>query len=282
MSRTLRYILRDDNDLIVCCGFARLLKDGLERVGIPCQYITVDVEDNDEGKYVGHARNLVKIDDDKYGIHGVYLADSTWDNMEEMDLYLNCILTFDRKKEAARLETLEDQDLLFDFHNYDDFNKKLQYYFKKHTSLPKITAAGQEELRKRCYKDLYIKIINYLAVLDYKKYQELYNKYNDYLNIDVRQTTSNKMETSMANFLYDYSQYIIPLSNKEIGMDKILAATAEVQKQIYYLSDQEIKERLTKAQKDNEERAKRKFPYIYNPNNPKEAFLEERKGTPKK
>ena len=282
VSRSLRYILDDDNDLIVCSGFARLLKDGLDRVGIPCKFITLDVEDEAKGEYISHARNLVKIDDDKYNIHGYYIADSTWDNNKDKDLYLNSLLTFDRKKEAQHMETLEDQDLLFDFHNPDEFSKKMKYYFKKHSSLPHIDAAGEEELRKRSYKELYLKIINNLIIFDYKKYQELYNKYNDYLNIDLKETTSNRMEISMTNFLYDYAQYIIPLSNKEINMESVMSAATEVQKQIYFMSKEEIQEWLEKAKRENEERFATKFPYIYDPNNPTEGYLEERENPHKR
>lgn len=275
-SRSLRYILDDNNDLIVCSGFARLLKDGLDRVRIPCKLITLSVEGNKENEYIGHARNIVKIDDSKYNIHGYYIADSTWDNKKDIDSYINSLSTFDRRKESSRLETLEDHDLLFDFHNPDEFIKKMQYYFKKHSSLPNITAAAEEELRKRSYKELYIKIINDLIIFDYEKYQELYNKYNDYLNIDLNKTTSNRIEISMTNFLYDYAKYVIPLSNKEISMDTILTAAIEVKKQINYMNDNEIKEWLEKTTVDNEKRFAERFPYTYNPNNPKEGYVEER------
>lgn len=281
-SRSLRYILDDSNDYIVCSGFARLLKDGLDRVGIPCSFITLGVEGNKENEYVGHARNIIKIDDDKYNIHGIYVADSTWDNRKELDSYINGLSTFDRRKESQRLETLQDYDLLLDFHSIDEFNQKIRYYFKSHARISKMDAASEEILRRRSYKDLYITILNYLIIFDYHKYQELYEKYNDYLNINWDETTSNKLEIPMANLLHDYAKYIIPLSNKEINIDTILSAAAEVKKQIYYFSDSEIKEWLIKAKEDNEKRLKEKFPYVYNPNNEKEGYLEERENPHKK
>ena len=46
------------------------------KVGVTC--LSPDVED------VGHARNFVRIDDDKYNIHGLYAMDITWDSDKEI------------------------------------------------------------------------------------------------------------------------------------------------------------------------------------------------------
>ena len=139
-ARHLRYILEDNNEYIVCVGFANLLNALLDRVEIQNQVIGVSVDTSyDKGftiedkslEMVGHARNLIKIDDDKYGIHGYYLADSTWDNSMINDLYTNALLTFEQKKGSKRLESLDDIDLILDFNSKGDFTKKINYYIKK-------------------------------------------------------------------------------------------------------------------------------------------------------
>ena len=225
---------------------------------------------------VGHARNLIKLDDDKYNIHGYYLADSTFDNNPKYDLFINSILTFDRKKEAKRLEKLDDIDLLLDFHNLDEFKEKIKYFIKKGISHPNINSKTEEELRKKTYKDLYLKIIDILQVLDKEKYIELYNKYNDYLNINLSNTTSNHLETPISNLLIDYAKYIIPLSNNKIELSTIFKALIEVKREIEWMNNQEIKEWLEKTINDNLEKEDKEFPYTYDYHS-KEAYVTHKK-----
>ena len=127
-SRKLKYIL--DNEYMVCVGYANLLVVLLEKVGISSMVVGSSVDISyDDGftkecictKFCGHQRNIVKIDDDKYNIYGIYVVDATWDNNMSIDLYNHAVMTFDRMKEALRLETLEKTDLILDFHNIYDF-----------------------------------------------------------------------------------------------------------------------------------------------------------------
>lgn len=284
-SRKLKYILSDDNPYIVCAGFTKLLTELLSRVNIPSKYISVLIDTSYEKgmsteekviSYARHARNLIKLDDDKYNIHGYYLADSTWDNHTEYDLFINSLLTFDRKKEAKRLEKLDDIDLLMDFHNLDEFSTKIKYFFKKGISHPGIDAKTEEDFRKKVYKDLYLKIIDILSVLDRDKYIEIYNKYNDLLNVNLSEITSNSLEVPISNLLIDYAKYIIPLSNNKIEFNTILRALVEVKKEVQWMDNSEIKAWLEKAIADNVVKGREEFPYIYDKDS-KEAFVERRK-----
>ena len=67
---------------IVCVGYARFLKQVLSELGIKIEVIGVN-SPNDDGTYdnteVNHERNLIRVDDDKYNIHGVFALDPTWD-----------------------------------------------------------------------------------------------------------------------------------------------------------------------------------------------------------
>ena len=102
-SRIPKYILEDDNEYIVCEGFAKLLKEFLNKVGISSKetIIILDLsrdEGYDESKYSStsaHDRVLVYINDDKYNIHGYYLSDPTFDSITDYDLYINSLTTFD-------------------------------------------------------------------------------------------------------------------------------------------------------------------------------------------
>jgi len=42
---------------------------------------------------VGHGRNIIYIKDDKYNIDGIYLADATWDNYLEHEIYVHALMT---------------------------------------------------------------------------------------------------------------------------------------------------------------------------------------------
>ena len=285
-SRNLKYILDDNNEYIVCAGFANLLRELLIRVGIPNILLSVNVDTSYDSKFtveektlkfVPHARNLVRIADDKYKIYGYYLSDATWDNKIDYDLYLNCLLTFDRKKEAKRLESLEDEDLLLDFHNVDEFINKIRFYINRKINLPNIDEASREKLRTKCYKDLYLRITNILKETDIAVYQKFFNKYYQYLNVDIARTNSNDLEDTMIKFLTEYAKYIIPLSNNNIDMETILRAAIVVKKKLYKMSNEEIKRWLEKALKDNENTSKIAFPYVYNPGNP-EGYVETRSG----
>ncbi|MBR7042311.1 MAG: transglutaminase domain-containing protein [Bacilli bacterium] len=284
-SRKLKYILDDNNPYIVCAGFTKLLTELLSRVNIPSKYISVMVDTSYEKgmtqeekliSYERHARNLVKLDDDKYNIHGYYLADSTWDNHPYEDLFINSLLTFDKKKEAKRLEKLDDIDLLMDFHNLDEFSTKIKYFFKKGISHPGIDTKTEEAFRKKTYKDLYLKIMDILVSLDKDKYIELYNKYNNFLNVNLSEVTSRSLETVISNLLIDYAKYIIPLSNNKVELETIFRAIVEVKKEVDWMDNNEIRKWLSEAAKSNIDREKKEFPYVYDVNNP-EGYVGRRK-----
>lgn len=278
----LNRILSDNNEFIVCEGFARLLSELLTRVGIPSKCVNVYVDISNDRNFKGdrsklrndlHTRNLVKIDDDKYNIHGFYLSDSTWDNNPQYNLYLNSLMTFDRKKEARRLERLEDIDLLMDFHDVDEFIEKIKYFIKMRISKEKIDAKMEDYLRCNAYKNLYLKIIDILSSTDSIECQKLYDKYNDLLNIDVSKITSNKLETVLGNLLIDYAKYMMPLVNNEISNKAFISALIEVQKNVYYKSDLEIKEWLEDMIDANKKFNQGTFPYVYDYQDKREGYV---------
>lgn len=69
-------------DKIVCVGFARVLKELCTRLDIPCAVQYVEIR-HDDGTIGYHANNSVWINDPKYGICGIYYADSCWDCRKE-------------------------------------------------------------------------------------------------------------------------------------------------------------------------------------------------------
>ena len=69
---------------IVCLGYNRLLKNILSGIdGIRFSDFSVDCYDYNNEFVSRHSRGIVRIDDDKYGIHGIYVLDVTWDSVHE-------------------------------------------------------------------------------------------------------------------------------------------------------------------------------------------------------
>ena len=64
-------------DKIVCAGYANLFNGLLHYIGIENFVVNLIDEDNPQ---IGHARNVIYVKDDKYGIDGVYYFDPTWDS----------------------------------------------------------------------------------------------------------------------------------------------------------------------------------------------------------
>ena len=84
---------------IVCRGYTQILKQILQELGIKTTEVGIfaqqrlhsepDQYDLIDPNRTGHARNLVRIDDEKYGIHGIFSLDATWDSNLENQSGLN-------------------------------------------------------------------------------------------------------------------------------------------------------------------------------------------------
>lgn len=279
-SRFLKYIL--NNDYMVCVEYATLLKTLLDKIGISCIQMGVKVDtscdeevivDNTSTKLVGHERNIIKIDDDKYNIHGIFVVDVTWDNNMDFDLYNNSAMTFDRKKESFRLEKLTDEDLLLDFHNIKDFIDKINFYLRK--EMRTIVSDSFYDKLSIAYKDLYIKIMQLLMQLDYQEYLKLHDRYDSiiYYNRYEKNATVQEIDEVFREFLTDYARYIIPISNKKINTRTLYEAALNVKKVIDGYDKKELKQWNKTTKKINEMRAAIKFPYRFEPSESRINYL---------
>ena len=74
-----RYITKMvNNTSIVCVGYVDLLNRTLKEMGFETFPVFLKVKSENEPE--GHARILIDIKDEKYGIDGYYFFDPTWDN----------------------------------------------------------------------------------------------------------------------------------------------------------------------------------------------------------
>ena len=108
-SRYIPQIIKTGN--IVCAGYSSLLTQVLQELGIPATSYTVALEP-EQDKVVYHARTLIRLDDEKYNIHGIYTLDSTWDSQKKE---LSTV-TSKEGKEEIRYEREEGDTLI---KNYD-------------------------------------------------------------------------------------------------------------------------------------------------------------------
>lgn len=82
-SRNIHAIVTDGT--IVCAGYAAFAKQLLNELGIKCLNVGVTcIEEN--GQQGHHARNFVRVDDDKYNIHGLFAMDITWDSARDISV----------------------------------------------------------------------------------------------------------------------------------------------------------------------------------------------------
>lgn len=70
---------------IVCVGYCNLLKQILKDLddNIEISDFSVKCYDKDNSYRGSHRRSLVKINDDKYNLHGIFSLDVTWDSIHE-------------------------------------------------------------------------------------------------------------------------------------------------------------------------------------------------------
>ena len=71
-------------DYIVCVGFANILREVLNKLGIP----TINIYFNSKVNKPSHVRNLVYLDDSAYHINGFYELDATFDCKNRISNYL--------------------------------------------------------------------------------------------------------------------------------------------------------------------------------------------------
>ena len=131
-------------DKIVCAGYANLFSGLLHYIGI--DNLVVQLMDKNNPK-IGHARNVIYVKDDKYGIDGVYYFDSTWDSKRknETDEYLYRYTYF------AKTRKYMDDDKNYDF---------------KECSFPTYSTDMDMEIRKIIAEEKYEKLMPYTKSLN--------------------------------------------------------------------------------------------------------------------
>lgn len=92
ISRDLTNILLGDK--IVCVGYAHLFDILLKKLGFKTMLYKI----YNPNTKIGHVRNIVYIEDDKYEVKGVYFFDTTWDSKKTDNIHLYSYRFFAKTK----------------------------------------------------------------------------------------------------------------------------------------------------------------------------------------
>lgn len=299
LSNHLKYVLDKSNKYIACVGYSNLLTALLNKLGICSYTVSLDVDiskkpDFKEGNdpLEGHMRNIVMLDDDKYNIHGIYECDTTWDNHRHADYYYDYVaMTFDRVKELECLESLIDEDLLLDFHNLNDFHERISRFLANNVRSSRCihynecqkngvnVHFNEEEAYVKALKYLYTRILEIFMRLDYDRYLSWFKKYNSGI-LDIIDKYINgicSLDEVLAifeEFLREYYNYIILISNKAISDDNLYAAILEVKRKVDGLSDEDAMEYVEAIKIIRSRDESSHFPYVFNPKNSGSIYFE--------
>lgn len=131
-SRGLSDVILGNN--IVCAGYSNLDITILKKLGHRIEEYPLD---SAVGK--GHSRVIMKLDDDKYDIHGIFVSDLTWSSKEEKDPeYLNNYNYLLRRPEYFR-----DADSYFGIYNLLEdpisLDKFLEDYYSEYNVIDYIS-----------------------------------------------------------------------------------------------------------------------------------------------
>ncbi len=217
----LKYLF--NNEYAVCSDYSILLVASLSYFGISAQnfLLTLEHYQNDEVKKEVHARVLLKLKDDQYGINGIYVSDPTWD---KKSAFSHALMTHRMTTLENDIERLNIYDFFFDVKSIEEFNNKINIL-----------------INKGCSKNyLYKSFMQIIYRVDYDFYLELKKKY------------SNMNDLLFNNFIIDIGNYVIKYCNKEIPFNVIYTTILNVYGEINNLEKDKYQSKLKELKLKNE------------------------------
>ena len=155
--------------------------------------------------------------------------------------------------------------------------KKIAYYLKKENNLLGQKKDETLDLTRRTYRLFYVNIMDILRSFHEEAYNQMMKKYNRDLCDNIKDVDLKLLNRIISEFTTDYYYLMKPLINNNIDFDTILIAATEAKRTLTGIDKEELKNWLRKLVDDNYQLKDKKFPYVYNPNDSKEAFLTDRK-----
>ena len=258
------------NDYMVCVGYASLLQELLNKVGIKSYKYGVAADISYDGGFTleekpidlgGHARLIVDIKDPKYNIDGFYVTDPTGDNYLEQDYYNHSLMSFDKTSQEKRYFKLTDEDLLLNCKSKEEYIDKVNLLFdmQKRKSYIKTDEKALSHICKKI-KDILLNLYpdKYVALTkDLKEFEE--KKYS------IVREEREKMEEKLSYELIDKAgDFFIEKLGKDIKIDTLVDAACNVNKDVFNLTDEQLKVYKEDLLNKNRKRDAFSFPYYYN------------------
>ena len=252
-ARNLKYIV--DNKYMVCVGFSKLLETLLDKVGINanCVSVAVDVsydkgfdEKNPKAKptkRAWHQRVVFSMDDEKHNIHGLYMADPTWDNDLNKDYLNHSTMTFDNMTNAKRMFYFSPTSPILSFQSFSEYAKQVDYiinYWIKDVKSD-YTTIDDEDAIIFAMRITTNYLLNGIACDKRIKYF-----------IETLEHCVNQKD--FENLLTELGNYLLKRINNPVDKETMFKAHDNVRKELY-------KEDTNTARKDYEERDLFNFPY---------------------
>ncbi len=251
-SRYFKYFM--NNEYMVCVGYAKMLADLCERVGINTYDYSLKVDTSyDKGfskeekvvDLAGHARVIVDINDPKYDINGFYVADPTWDNFLEYDLYNYTLMSFDKTAQNKRYVNLTDEDLIMNVKDIDEYIEKINFILSRINNTPSL-------------KTLKTKIIKIIKNLYPDYFEEMKSRYPD--------IESTFDENVIQSIIMEAGYLFVEKNGKDIPLETIIDAASVVNDKVFGFNEEQSKEYKDNLYTVNLERDKEAFPYYYEEN----------------
>ena len=263
------YKIIDNDEYMVCVGYANMFQDLLTKLGISSTTYSVGVDvgfdsldalseysEDAISKYGGHSRVIVNLVDPKYGIDGIYQSDPTWDNVIGEDSYIYSTMTFDEAHLAKRYLYQDNSEYsLLSSNTLEEFYNNVNNYMDMLIN-DKTTAIiyTEEKARSRVVNDL-LKIIEKLDINYYNKLL------SSFLSIDKHDDII--IDKHYNDFLYDVGNYIVSKINNPVGLEQIKPAITTLYSKFYGLSEEDTKKEVDRTIDFNKERMSKSFPTTY-------------------
>ena len=185
---------------IVCRGYAALFNEIINGIDDGISSIECGVDTYDKDVFLGgHSRNAVRVDDDKYGIHGLFVLDATWDSVKTDKDSLDILGENYNALDLYRYFLIPYNDYAKTFGNDsipDIFNKEYYGYFKGMKKLfgENVTEDMIDKYQNVCRP----KLDDFVSMLYNVRVREGYSK-EEALNEVKRVVDINKMVIERAN-----------------------------------------------------------------------------------
>lgn len=264
-----------DNEYMVCVGFARLLGDLVEKLGIESYDYSVEIDvgldkvdknatvlpDGVKVTEDGHQRLRVHLVDSKYGIDGYYIADPTWDNDMEHDTYNYALMTHDEYVGTDRYNYVSTYGIteLFFIHSLEDFYAKINFILDRR--------------KKVTINDIVREFVMFFEKYDNVFYTYLMEHY------EILKQPFFKLEKEIGqNILLDIGEQILNKTNNLVDGKTFKEGITNLYKNAYGITnEEELEKKVNEIMEYNKLRHELTFPkrYKINSDGSKEALLNE-------